>query len=266
MFRFTRVNGIPCYKITSFENTGIVDHCITTRMGGVSESCYSSLNLRFNCDDKRENVLENFKITAQAVNADVADLVLSKQVHEANVCAVGKKDCGNGILRENRFASADGLITAERGVALVTLYADCVPLLFLDKRTRTIASVHSGWKGTVKRIGAAAVRKMREEYGSKPEDIICAIGPSIQEDHFEVGDDVAEIFINEFGEDTAVKYGKRYHVNMQRAIMRQLLEEGVQNDNIENSGVCTYCCSDEFFSHRKTNGRRGNFAAVIKLK
>ena len=263
MFRLTSVNGVPCYKVTSFEETGLVDHCITTRMGGVSGGCYSSLNLRFNCDDERANVIENFRIAAETAGAEIDQLVLSRQVHEAEVVSVGKAERGNGVLRENAFESADGLITDEPGVALVTLYADCVPLLFLDKRTGAVASVHSGWKGTVKRIGAVAVRRLCEDYGSRPEDILCAIGPSIQEDHFEVGDDVAEIFIKEFGSDTAALYGSRYHVNMQRAIIKQLMAEGVPEGNIENSGLCTYCCSDVFFSHRKTSGRRGNFAAII---
>lgn len=263
MFRLTSVNGVPCYKVTSFEETGLADHCITTRMGGVSGGCYSSLNLRFNCDDARENVIENFRIAAETAGTRVQSLVLSRQVHEDNVVRADAGSCGNGILRENAFDSADGLITSEPGVALVTLYADCVPLLFLDKRTGAVASVHSGWKGTVKRIGAKTIERFRSEFGSKPEDILCAVGPSIQEDHFEVGDDVAEIFIKEFGEDTAVLYGSRYHVNMQRAIIKQLVGEGVPEGNIENSGLCTYCCSDVFFSHRKTGGRRGNFAAII---
>ena len=104
---------------------------------------------------------------------------------------------------------------------------------------------------------------MKDEYGSKAEDILIGIGPSIQECHFEVGDDVAEIFISEFGKECAVKYGDRYHVNMQKAIRMQLCEEGIVN--IDDCGICTYCNSDKLFSHRKTNGRRGNMGAFIEL-
>ncbi len=260
-------NGaVPYYTSPLLEKTGMVRHGFSTRMGGVSGGCYSSMNFRYSCDDKPANVTKNFSIMADALGMDFARLVLSKQVHGADIIDVTESDCGNGIITENRYSSADSLITDKTGIGLVTLYADCVPLLFLDKRQGVIASTHSGWKGTVQRIGAKTAAKMVNDYSSKPEDILCVIGPSIGECHFEVGDDVAEIFIDNFGSDTAVKYGDRYHVNMQLAIEKQLLGEGIPKDNIDNCGLCTYCMSDTFFSHRKTGGRRGNFGAFIALK
>ena len=153
-------------------------------------------------------------------------------------------DFGNGIVRENKFESVDALITDKKGIPMVTLFADCVPLFFLDKKLGVAALAHSGCRA---------------------EDILTAIGPSIQECHFEVGDEVAEIFIKEFGEDTAVKYGEKYHVNMQKAIEKQFIESGILKENIDNCGICTYCNSDLLFSHRKTNGKRGNLGAFIEL-
>ncbi len=266
MFKLNHKGSIAYYTISSFEETGLVNHCISTREGGVSEGCYSSMNLRFNCDDTGENVLENFRRIADAAGMDSRRLVLSKQVHEDVIHTVEDSDIGNGIVFENKFESADGLITDKPGVGLVTLYADCVPLMFLDKRNAVIATSHSGWKGTVRRIGEKTVKKMISDYGSRPEDILCAIGPSIQVGHFEVGDDVAQIFIDEFGADTAVRYGDRYHVDMQSAIIKQITETGVPKANIDNCGICTYCRSELLFSHRKTNGRRGNFGAFIELR
>ncbi len=266
MFKLNYKGGAAYYTVPLFEETGLVSHCISTREGGVSEGCYSSMNLRFNCDDSPENVRENFRRVAGIIGVDYNMMVLSKQVHDDVIRAVGEADCGNGIVTENRFTSADGLITDRPGVCLITLYADCVPLIFLDRKRRVIASSHSGWKGTVKRIGAKTVRRMISDYGSDPADIVCAIGPSIQLDHFEVGDDVARIFIDSFGADTAVKYGGRYHVDMQRAIVKQLTDEGIPSGNIDNCGICTYCNSELLFSHRKTNGRRGNFGAFIALR
>lgn len=265
MFELRRKNGVTYYTITSFEETGLVRHGFSTREGGVSEGCYKSMNLRFHCDDTRENVLKNYRIMADTLGMDFDSLVLSHQVHEDIVRTVTERDKGNGITRENEFKSADALITDKKGIGLVTLYADCVPIFFMDKRLGVIALAHSGWKGTVKRIGLKTVEKMKADYGSRSEDILAAIGPSIQECHFEVGDDVAEIFIDEFGADTAVKYGERYHVNMQRAITKQLLEAGIPKGNIDNCGICTYCESDLLFSHRKTNGKRGNLGAFIEL-
>ncbi len=265
MFKLNRKNGVSFYTITSFEETGLVKHGFSTREGGISEGCYSSMNLRFHCDDKRENVLENYRIISNALGMDYRKLVLSKQVHEDVIHTVSEEDIGNGIIYENKFESVDALITDKKGIPLVTLFADCVPLYFLDRRLGVAALAHSGWKGTVKRIGQKTVQKMKSDYNSRAEDILAAIGPSIQECHFEVGDDVAEIFIKEFGSDTAVRYGDKYHVNMQKAIVKQLLECGIPPENIDNSGICTYCNSDLLFSHRKTNGKRGNLGAFIEL-
>lgn len=267
MFRLNKKGDFEYYTIPSFEETGLVRHGFTTRRGGVSEGCCKSMNLRFHCSDSRENVLENFRIAAEGLGMEFERLVLSKQVHEDVIHTVTEEDAGNGVMKENSFTSVDALITDKRGIPIVTLFADCVPLFFLDKRRGVIALAHSGWKGTVKRIGQKTVRKMKNDYGSRPEDILAAIGPSIRECHFEVGDDVAEIFINEFGSETAALYcgenGKRYHVNMQKAIRMQLEEEGVFN--IDDCGICTYCHSDLLFSHRKTNGRRGNMGAFMEL-
>lgn len=265
MFRLNRKGNVTYYTISSFEETGLVKHGFSTREGGVSSGCYSSMNLRFHCDDLYENVLKNYKIISETLGIDFKRLVLSKQVHEDVIHTAEEYDCGNGIIRENEFTSVDALITDKRNIPIVTLFADCVPLFFLDKRLGIIALAHSGWKGTVKRIGQKTIEKMKLDYGSCPEDILTAIGPSIQEDHFEVGDEVADIFIKEFGSDTAVKYGDKYHVNMQKAIKMQFLEAGIPEKNIDDSGICTYCNSDLLFSHRKTNGRRGNLGAFLQL-
>lgn len=265
MFKLNRKNGVAYYTIPSFEATGLVKHGFSTREGGVSGGCYSSMNLRFNCDDSHENVLENYKIMANTLGMDYEKIVLSKQVHEDNIHTVTNCDAGNGIMFENKFKSADGLITDIKGIPLVTLYADCVPVFFLDKNIGVAALSHSGWRGTVKRIAEKTVEKMKKDYGSKPENILAAIGPSIQLCHFEVGDDVAEIFIKEFGDKTVLKYGERYHVSMQKAIFMQLTETGIPEENIDDCGICTYCNSELLFSHRKTNGKRGNLGAFIEL-
>lgn len=266
MWTLNNKNGVSYYKISSFEETGLVRHGFSTREGGVSGGCYSSMNLRFHCDDTRENVLKNYEIIAATLGMDYKRLVLSKQVHEDIIHTATEADCGNGITRENAFASVDALITDKPNIPLVTLYADCTPVFFLDPNKRVIALAHSGWRGTVQRISAKVIEKMKTDYGSNPKDILTAIGPSIQIDHFEVGDEVAEIFLKEFGKETAVKYGEKYHVNMQKAIKIQLTQAGVKEENIDDCGICTYCHSDLLFSHRKTNGKRGNMGAFLELK
>ena len=265
MFELRENEGVKYYVPTTIESTGIVRVGFSTREGGVSGGCYRSMNLRWHCDDTYENVLENYRRITNALGIDYRDTVLSKQVHESEVRTVGEKDKGNGITRENEYKSADALITNERGVALATTFADCTPVFFIDPVERVIALAHSGWRGTVKRISARVIERMISDYGSDAEDILCAIGPSIQLDHFEVGDEVAKEFIDGFGEETVKLYGSRYHVSMQTAIKKTLTDVGVLPENIDDSGICTYCNSELLFSHRKTNGRRGNLGAFMQL-
>lgn len=252
--------SLKYYKITSFEG---VKHCFTTKKGGVSRGIYESMNLRFNSDDKPENVIRNFEIICGEIGVNPEELVLSNQIHEDKIVNVTRADCGNGIFSENKFESADGLITDDPHAALVTFYADCVPVFLYDKRKNVVATVHSGWKGTVKRIGAKAAEKFKTDYHSDTRDIIAAIGPSIGPCCFETGRDVAELFEKEFGSEVVKYFGEKPHVNLQRAVEKQLREAGITQ--IDNSGICTYCESDLLFSHRKTRGKRGNLAAIVQL-
>ncbi|MCD8391134.1 MAG: peptidoglycan editing factor PgeF [Firmicutes bacterium] len=265
MFKLNYKDGAAYYTISSFEESGIVKHCFTTRLGGVSKGCYASMNLRSHSGDDWNNVLQNFQIISDIIGIDRDRLVLSKQTHDDVIHTVADDDLGNGILRENKFESADALITDKPNAPIAVFSADCVPLFFLDTKNRVIALAHSGWRGTVKRIGQKTIEKMKNDYNSNPENILTAIGPSIQEECFEVGDDVAEIFINEFGAETAKKYGEKYHVNMQKAIRAQFLEAGIPASNIDDSGICTRCQSGLLFSHRKAGDKRGNLGAFLQL-
>lgn len=266
MFELRENGNLKYYIIPSFEETGLTKHCFTTKFGGVSKGTFSSMNLRFNCEDKEENILKNFKIISKAIGVEYSSLVLSKQIHEDMVYAVSENDRGNGILFKNRPESADALVTDKRNVTLVVFSADCVPLFFLDKKRGVIALAHSGWRGTVKRIGQKTAEKMIMDYNCNPEDILVAIGPSLQEDHFEVGNEVAEKFIKEFGTHTAIKYGEKYHVNMQKAIMCQLIDAGIKKEHIDDSGICTVCNSDMLFSNRVLGNKRGHMGAFLALK
>ncbi|MDD6736121.1 MAG: peptidoglycan editing factor PgeF [Clostridiales bacterium] len=265
MFRLKKNGELQYYVIDEFENTGLVKHCFTTRCGGVSKNEYESMNLRLNCDDSRENILTNYRIICDEIGVNYKDLVLSNQVHEDKICTVGRSDCGNGIVKPQKFESADALITNEEHVPIAVFGADCVPIYFLDTAKRAIGLAHSGWKGTAARIGAKTALKMVKDFHSKPEHILAAIGPSIRLCHFEVGDEVAEIFREIFGDDALEKH-KKYHVNMQKAISIQLQEIGIPKENIIDSGLCTYCKDELFFSHRRTGGRRGVMAAIMELK
>ena len=178
-------------------------HGFSTRLGGISKNHLGSMNLSFTRGDERENVLENHRRFANALEYDETQLVFSNQVHLTNFHKVTKEDCGKGITRESDILEIDGLVTDEPGIPLITFYADCVPLFFYDPMKKVIAMAHSGWKGTVERIGAKMISYMKEEYHSNPKDIVCAIAPSICQKCYEVSEDVALRFLDVFGD----KYG-----------------------------------------------------------
>lgn len=265
MFRLRQAGDVWYYTIDAFEETGLVRHCFSTRRGGVSQGEYESMNLRLNCGDAAENVRENFRRICGAVGIDSQQLVLSSQIHGDAIYVAKKEDRGDGIVRPNPRESADGLMTGEPGVPLATFYADCVPLFFLDPVKRVIALSHSGWKGTVRRIGAKTVEKMTAVYGSRPQDILAAVGPSIGVCHFEVGPEVADIFRREFGPETVREQGEKPHVNLQKAVALQLLAAGIQPGKLTVADICTYCNHDLLFSHRQTGGRRGSLGAFMEL-
>ena len=264
MFTLNSKGNLKYYTIDEFKKTGLVKHGFSTRCGGVSENEYKSMNLRMNCDDKLENILKNYEIFSREIGVNFENLVFSNQVHCDTIKSVTKEDMGNGILKPQKWDGADGLITNEPGVPLCIFAADCVPVFFLDRVKKVIALVHSGWKGTALKIGAKCVEKMAAEYGSDPRDILVGIGPSIGVCHFEVGDEVADVFRDTFG-DAVLEMHEKWHVNMQKAIEISLLEQGISKENIINADICTYCNSELLFSHRKTNGKRGVMAGIMEL-
>ena len=262
--------GLEYFTAESFDKTGLVRHCFTTRKGGVSEGCFSSLNLGVNRGDDMERVLKNYDIIFGALGSSKEKAILSKQTHSDTVWEVGTSDQGNGLLRANRFENADAFITRERGAALTVFMADCVPILFLDPVKRAIAACHSGWRGTVQRIGEKTVLKMTERFGCRPADILCAIGPSIGPCCFEVDVPVVKEFEAAFDFLPPSEYikhtgGEKYHIDLWRANTELLKHAGVPKENITVSGECTVCNEELYFSHRRDGDRRGSLSAIIEL-
>lgn len=263
------VTYITFPKLEQYHNKML--HGFSTRLGGVSKEHLGSMNLSFTRGDDVEAVMENHRRFAKALGYDESKLVFSNQVHLTNFHKVTKEDCGKGITRESDILEIDGLVTNEPRVPLITFYADCVPLFFYDPIKQVIAMAHSGWKGTVERIGARMVSYMEAEYGSKPEDIICAIAPSICHKCYEVSEDVAlrflDVFGDGYGEDLLYKKENgKYQLNLHKACEITLLEAGITSEHLDITDICT-CCNPEFlFSHRASNGMRGNLAGVMMLK
>ena len=258
-------------KYPLLEQTGIVGHCFSTRYGGVSEGFLGSMNLSFSRGDKKENVEENFRRITSVLGKSTKDLVFTDQTHTTNVRRVTEKDAGKGIVKERDYQDVDGLITNIPGITLVTFYADCVPLYFVDPVHKAIGLSHSGWRGTVHRMGKATLEAMNREYGTDPADVIACIGPSICQDCFEVGPEVAAEFADGFAEQYHKdlfyrKSNGKYQVDLWRANQIVLREAGIPSDQIHTTDICTRCNPAHLFSHRIMGTERGNLAAFLALK
>ncbi|ACL74988.1 peptidoglycan editing factor PgeF [Ruminiclostridium cellulolyticum] len=250
------------------EYEDILTHCFTTRLGGVSQGAFFSLNLSFSRDDIRENVLENYRRLADAIGVEYNKMVLSNQIHDNKIRIVSAADAGKGLVMESDIVGFDGLSTNQPGIPLVTFYADCVPVLFLDPVKKAITAVHSGWRSTVKNISYEALVLMKNTYNSNYNDIQVAIGPSICMNCFEVGKEVYDSFKEKFSWcDTYTEYRDgKYYMSLQKIIKHVLTDAGVPGENIMVSDVCTKCNTDLFFSFRGDKGKTGSLAAVMMLK
>lgn len=263
-------NHVPYIQFKNLSATGIVKHGFSTRKGGVSTGIFSSMNLNFKRGDDPDAVLENYHRMAAALNMRVEDMVLSDQTHTTNVRVITEEDRGKGILRPQDYSDVDGMITNVPEIVLVTSYADCVPLYFVDPVRKAIGLSHSGWKGTVGHIGQKTVWKMHEVYGSEPKDIVAAIGPSICQSCYEVSDDVAEAFRANFTADEAAdilldKGNGKYQLDLWKANWYVLTDAGILPEHLSVTDLCTACHPDLLWSHRKTNGQRGGLSAFLSL-
>ncbi|MCF0132861.1 MAG: peptidoglycan editing factor PgeF [Blautia sp.] len=246
-------------------------HAFSTRLGGVSTGIYSSMNLSFGRGDDEEKVYENYRRFARAAGFAFDSIVTSQQTHTTNVRVVTEEDRGKGIVCPRDYEEVDGLITNVPGLVLATFYADCVPLYFVDPVHKAVGLSHSGWRGTVSKMGEVTVRKMQETYGSKPEEMYAAIGPSICQNCYEVSEDVILQFAEAFQEEEQERlyYRKdngKYQLNLWEANRMILQNAGILADRIAMPGICT-CCNPEFlFSHRASQGKRGNLGAFLGIR
>lgn len=262
---------VPYLEYPLLTDTKIVHHGFSTRLGGVSQGCYASMNLSFTRGDDEAAVRENYHRIAKSIGVKCENMVLSQQTHTTNVRVVTEKDKGKGIVKPLDYTDVDGMVTNIHGICLVTFYADCVPLYFVDPVQKAIGLSHSGWRGTVGKIGKETIRKMKEQYGSDPKDILAAVGPSICKDCYEVSEDV----ILEFQKNFKERYWKdlfyrkengKYQLDLWKANEIIFKESGILPEHIAVTNVCTHCNSEILYSHRTSGDRRGNLAAFLALK
>ncbi len=255
----------------TFDEISFITHGMSTRMGGVSEGIYATMNFKEDGEDLQANIRENYRRIAGYLNCDVNRIVRPKLVHGKHVHLVTEADYGNGAVRPSSLTDTDAVITSVPGVTLCATFADCVPLFFIDTKNQAIGLAHSGWRGTVQKIGLETVREMQKQFGSKPQDILAAIGPCICGDCYEIGAEVAVEFLTAFegAEDKGVlqkKSAEKYQLDLRKANEQVFLEAGILPEHITVSDICTCCNPTLLFSHRATKGRRGALGAFLGMK
>lgn len=246
-------------------------HGFSTRLGGVSTGETWSMNLSYPREESAANVLENYTRLAAAIGVDRDRIVCSAQTHTTNVLVVREEDAGCGVIRERPWKDIDALVTNVPGITLCVFTADCVPLLIADPVHKAVGAAHSGWRGTIGDIAEKTLSAMHQEYGTRPEDVSCAIGPSICGDCYEVGEEVAEQFWDKYGGDAdscpvlRPKTNGKYLLNLWESCRINFLRAGVKSENISVTDICTHCNPEQLFSHRTQHGKQGNLGALICL-
>ncbi|MEM5774694.1 MAG: peptidoglycan editing factor PgeF [Anaerolineaceae bacterium] len=236
-------------------------HGMFMRHGGVSPTPFNSLNLGGNNGDAKPNVVENRKRIFEAVGRPVDSLYDVWQVHsDTIVCTHQPRPL------EAEHLAADAILTDSPAVTLFMRFADCVPIYVFDPERSVVGLIHAGWPGTVKQLVLKTVQKMQEVYGSVPEHILAGIGPSICVEHYEIQEDVIRQVHSGFGveaEQFLWRHNGSTFFNLQEANRHQLAQAGVRQ--IEISGVCTACHTDDWFSHRGDHGSTGRYGALLAL-
>lgn len=267
-FELREVNRLQYYIISSFEQTGLVKHGFTTRIGGISSKPFNTLNLGLRTEDDKGNVMKNFACISNAFNVPMEKMVLSDQVHGTTIRIVTEEDAGKGLTKPMDYKEVDGLLTNVKDLMLFTFYADCIPLFFLDKTKKVVGVAHAGWKGTAARIAEKMVMTMKKIYDSNPWDILVGIGPSIGACCYPVKKDVYNKFSESLScaEEILIKESTDiWKLDLWKANERILEENGILSRNITICGLCTSCNNNKFFSYRKESGNTGRMAAFIQL-
>ena len=287
-------NGVKWLPVPGWERMDWLWQGFSTRVGGGSSAYCSKndqgeLNLGFTAEDARATVTGNRRLLAEAVTgAAETPMATIWQIHSNIVVVAGRADAGNRSPRK-----ADGVMTGEPGLLLAVQTADCIPVLVADRKRRAVAAFHAGWRGTVKRIVEAGIGRMRLEFGSRPGDLVAAIGPGIGQCCYAVGEEVFSAFESQFAyarelfleiedEDPvrarypmmflnqrAPGHGRKEpkrHLDLAEANRRQLLAAGLRPRSIQIVGGCTGCQPGLFFSHRASAGHAGRMMSVIGIR
>lgn len=259
--RIAEENQPVYYQFNIWQDTPL-QHGVFTRLGGVSQGSWNSLNVGGTVGDDPRAVAENGRRMHTALGLAQDKTCTVWQVHGTDTVIANQP-----MPQRKWLTRADGIITNRIGVTLSMRFADCVPILFYDPVNHAIGMAHAGWRGTVEGIAQNTLHAMQDAYGTRPHDVQAAIGPSIGPDTYQVGSEVVEAVQRFFGSTAGlVNYaadGSAYF-NLWEANRRALLMAGVES--IEVAEICTACNTHEFFSHRAEKGNTGRFGVLIALQ
>lgn len=256
----TEANGIVTYHFESLVVEGL-HHAVFTRLGGVSQGPFASLNVGHTVGDDEAAVAENHARIYAHLGLNRDCVIWPHQIHGNRVAVVMGGDAGQVI------PSTDGLVTGTPGIALLMRFADCQPVLVYDPVHRALGLAHAGWRGVAQGIVRRAVEAMVEAFGSHPQDLIAGLGPAIGPCCYTVGNKVAAAMgyaLPDWSEVMISQDEETWRFDLSAANAQQLAAEGIRQ--IEQANLCTACHQDEFYSHRGDNGRTGRFAVVAYLE
>ncbi|MCX8074714.1 MAG: peptidoglycan editing factor PgeF [Clostridia bacterium] len=248
-------------------------HCCTLKNGGVSEGVHSSLNFKLNTGDKKENIYKNLDIICSELKIDPSNIYMAKQTHTDKVLILDLDNMSEYEYKKENQSEIDGYITDKKNIATLVTTADCNPIIIYDPIKNVVSNIHSGWRGTVKQIYLNAVKAMNKRFNSKYSDMIVCIGPSINKCCWNSSDSrLKEEFLKLWPyEDEYIisKSNGEYFVDFPYVIKKELMNIGVQDENIILSNICTVCNEEKFFSYRRTRKsgieQYGTMATIVEL-
>ncbi|HNV95052.1 MAG TPA: peptidoglycan editing factor PgeF [Bacteroidales bacterium] len=264
--RFARIAWVEFPILSQFPE---LVHFSSLRMGGVSNHPQASLNMGFVRTDFTNNVIENRKSIAKALNISIENMIFSRQTHSDHISIVTIEDKGKGVFyKPTAIQDNDGYLVSQPNICPVVLTADCVPVFLYDPVEKIAAVVHSGWRGTVQHISAKAAKKMIS-LGSQAKNIVAAIGPSAGSCCYNVGYDVYNAFLDAYGNAALNFFSSTtppFTIDLWNAIRLSLSNEGILNKNIAQTNLCTICNPHLFFSSRNNKGMTGRMASGIMIR
>lgn len=257
MFYLKKQHSIQYYESSFLSGCDFLTHAFCTRLGGVSEEEYASLNISFKEGDLESKVLQNWNRLAMAFGIPLDQFITLNQVHGNDIFII--KPYGD-YFTAGKSLDYDAIVTNRTNLAICIKTADCVPIFLVDRVKKVIAAVHAGWKSTALEITANVVRLMCEKYSSSPRNILAAIGPAIGPCCFELDEESAYSFRNQKDHRAFLLPGEKpekWIVDLPQANLRQMINCGMLEENIDLSKLCTSCRQDLFFSHRGSGGITG---------